>query len=285
MKNNRPPFRAAIGTGLKAFYAALPQIAVFEIVYKLASALVTKPLLSVLTQILLQIGGNELAFNEKIWHFIFSIPGILAVVLLVGLASVLIYFEFAVIITLAQQALQQEKPSLKTAIPKALWCFGSIKSPSALLFALYALLLLPLVNMGITSSLLPALTVPNFITGELAKTPVGEWALLAAAAIVVVVFFCLLFVLPSMVIEHCRFGSATKKASGPSGPTASQSWACCWYLARLGCCCSNCPVFCSISFSGCQASASSRPSLIWGCPSAHRWFCLYGWWQPPRNTL
>ena len=45
-----------------------------------------------------------------------------------------------------------------------------LKSPWSLLFAVYALGLLPLADLGLSPSLLPALRIPSFITGELAKT-------------------------------------------------------------------------------------------------------------------
>lgn len=212
MKTSRPRFWQSIRTGFTAFRAALPQIAVFVIVYKILTALIARPLLSLLMQILLSVSGDELAFNDQIWHFMLTVPGIIAVVVLAALSILLVYFEFAVIIGLAQQAATGGKASIRKAIVHALWAYKSLKSPSTILFALYALLMLPIVNMGITSFLLPHLTVPNFITGELTKTTLGMVALPVAAVAVAVVFISLLFVLPSMVLEHTRFSTAAGRS-------------------------------------------------------------------------
>lgn len=204
--------RKPIISGLAAFRAALLPIVIFEILYKTVTALAVKPLLSFLMQLLLRISGDELAFNDNIWRFALTIPGVIAIILLSCIAVLLIYFEFAVVIELARQAHEKETVNIKAAIIHGVWSIGSLKSPTTLLFILYALVLLPVVNMGVTSSLLPQLTIPNFITSELGKTFVGKWSLLALAVIIFFVFCCLIFTLPAMVLEHCRFGTAVKRS-------------------------------------------------------------------------
>lgn len=204
-------FHKTIRSGFSAFRAALLSILVFEIIYKAVTLLAAKPLLSLLMQLLLRIGGNGLVFNENIWRFALTLPGIIAILVLTCIAAFCIYFEFAMVISLARQALGKEDVSIRAAIVHSLWALKSLVSPDFILFAFYALILLPLVNMGVTSSLVPTLTIPNFITGELAKTIPGALLLLGFAALLFLLFFCQLFVLPAMVLDRFCFLKAVKK--------------------------------------------------------------------------
>lgn len=205
MRLLKRPFFTPLRDAFAAFRVGGVSILVFEIAYRALTSLIVKPLMSFLMQALLRAGGSELAFNNAIWQFALTVPGILAIILLAGIAVLSIFFEFAVVISIAKQAVEKENTGIKAGIVRGLWSFGCLKGFGTPLFAIYALLLLPLVNIGVTSSLLPRLTIPNFITGELEKTPAGAWLLLGVAILGVLLFFCLLFVLPSMVLEHRRF--------------------------------------------------------------------------------
>ncbi|MDL2219349.1 glycerophosphoryl diester phosphodiesterase membrane domain-containing protein [Ruminococcaceae bacterium OttesenSCG-928-O06] len=213
MPSSEPSFRSTLRLGFAGFRAGAFPILVFEVLYKVLTTLAVKPLMSFLMQVLLRASGSELAFNDGIWRFALTVPGIVAILLLFGIAILSAFFEFAVVISIAGQALEEEALGIKAGIVRGLWCFGSLKGPDTALFAIYALVLLPLVNMGVTSSLLPQLAIPNFITGELAKTPLGAAGLALAAALVILLFFCLLFVLPAMVLERLRFLPAVKKSA------------------------------------------------------------------------
>lgn len=207
------PFRKPIAGGFTAFRKAFVPIMLFEVLYRTVTTLIAKPLLLFVMQALLKMGGSELAFNDGILHAILTVPGVVAILLLTGIAVLLIFFEFAVVIELARQAHEAEAVSIKSAIIHGIWSLGCLKSPSTLLFALYALVLLPVVNMGVTSSLLPRLTIPNFITGELGKTGAGNLLLVVLAVIVFLLFYSLLFTLPAMVLEHRHFGAAVKRSA------------------------------------------------------------------------
>lgn len=203
-----PPFRASLLKGFTAFQTALPQIAVFEIVYRAITTMVVRPLLLQLLQLLMQIGGAELTFNEDMLGFLFSLPGLVAVVTLFVVSVASAFFEFATIISLANQTMMDEVPRLRSAVKRALWDFGALKSPGMIGFAIYALLMLPISNMGMTSSLLPSLAIPNFILGEITKTRAGEWGILAGVILFFLLYCGLLFLLPAMVVERVRFGKA-----------------------------------------------------------------------------
>lgn len=162
MNTSVPSFRKTIREGFSTFRIALFPILIFEIIYKTILALAIRPLFSLLLQIFLQISGIKVAFNADIWKFILSIPGFLVTTILLILSVILTYFEFSVIIIMTQQIIEQGKTTIKSGIIYALGTYRSLKGPDIVLFAFYSLLLLPLINMGLTSSLLPQLSIPKW---------------------------------------------------------------------------------------------------------------------------
>lgn len=199
-------------TGAAAFKSAFFPILLFEICYLLAVRLVFWPLLSLLLQSLMSLRGDLLAFNDGIWRFVFSAPGAVAVIVLAIMAALFVYFEFSVLISLLWRTVEGQKPDVGDAIAQSVWSLASLKSPTTGLFCLYALLLIPLVPVGITSSLLPALEIPNFIIGELFKTSIGRWGVFLAAISLILLFFLLLYVMPTMMVDRDRFSAAVKKS-------------------------------------------------------------------------
>lgn len=209
MQELSPLFFRPLYQGVRAFFMAFTKIVLFELCFKAITAIILRPFLSFILQFILTASGKSLVFNEQMLSFLLSVPGVLAVLILAGLSTVLVYFEFATIISLLRQARKDQiSPHISTAISEALWSFKSLKSPGVILFSIYSLALLPLINMGVTSSILPEFSIPNFITGELNKTASGEWLLLLLAIVMFLIFFSLLFVVPSMVLEHTHFGTA-----------------------------------------------------------------------------
>lgn len=208
MQEHSPLFFRPLYQGVRAFFMAFTKIVLFELCFKAITAVILRPFLSFILQFILTASGKSLVFNEQMFSFLLSVPGVIAVLILAALSTVLVYFEFATMISLLRQARDRISPSISAAISEALWSFKSLKSPGVILFSIYSLALLPLINMGVTSSILPAVSIPNFITGELSKTASGEWLLLLFAIFMFIIFFSLLFVIPSMVLEHTHFGTA-----------------------------------------------------------------------------
>lgn len=192
----------------------LPCIFIFEMLYKGLTALIIKPLLSFILGFMLTISGYQLAFNELIVGFFLTAPGIIAAVLLIIISAIFTYFEFSVIILLVYYYKQGQYISLTHVIKKAILTLKSLKNPGLIGFSVYALGLLPIANMGISSTLLPQLGIPNFVSGELAKNAWGSYVLTAFAVFVFVLFFCTIFVLPVMVLEGKSFGKALRRNCG-----------------------------------------------------------------------
>jgi glycerophosphoryl diester phosphodiesterase len=80
-------------------------------------------------------------------------------------------------------------------------------------FILYAVVLLPLLNMGYETALIPQIQIPNFITGELFKTTMGQVGYYTFFAVVAYLNLRWIFVLPIVVLEQKTFRVAARKSA------------------------------------------------------------------------
>ncbi|GAA1914217.1 glycerophosphoryl diester phosphodiesterase membrane domain-containing protein [Nocardioides hwasunensis] len=110
---------------------------------------------------------------------------LLVLVVFSTVAVVLIFAELAVLTLAAQRHLQGENLSVRGLAADFRQAARKLDVRSVLLFAVYAVFLLPLANVGVTSGLTTHVAVPAFISGELTKTTGGAiaWWLLNAAIV------------------------------------------------------------------------------------------------------
>lgn len=188
--------------------SCLPEMILFELLYKVFVWIVVKPLFRVILSITLLVSGYQIALNDFMLGLLFTVPGAIAAVLLIVLSSVLTYVEFAVLIILSGYGMQSKRPSLHFLFRETRASLRNLIHPSTLAFCLYVLGLLPIVDMGFSTSLLPGYAIPSFITGELRKTPWGNYALFGIAVLLFAVFLFSLFTMPVMVLQKCSFGKA-----------------------------------------------------------------------------
>lgn len=206
MDNEKTSVINMIGSAFITFFKVLPALMLFEISYKLLCELIFQPILSGIMQGALNATGYNIAFNGDIAGFFTNIPGIICALIICLLAAFLAYFEFAVIILMIYSIYKNEPMELPQAMKKSLTTFKSLKSFGLIGFIFYAIGLLPLIKFGYAPSIIPSVTIPNFITGELYKSTFGSILMVIAYIILYVLFFSAVFILPAMVLRRTRFG-------------------------------------------------------------------------------
>ncbi|MCI8646372.1 MAG: hypothetical protein HFE76_06125 [Firmicutes bacterium] len=207
---DRSPFLNMIGTAFLTFFKVLPALLLFEVAYKLLCTAIFSPLLSLIMQQALNISGYEMAFNGDIAGFYTNAAGIIGTIVLCIFAAFLAYFEFAVLILMIYYRYMGIPFSLADSMKMALTTFRSMRSVGFIGFILYALGLLPLINLGFAPSIRPKGEIPNFISGELYKSTLGTIGMAVFYVIMYLLFFCLIFVLPAMVLRRRKFGRSIR---------------------------------------------------------------------------
>lgn len=193
-------------------YAHRPFL-LFELVYKLLTIGVFIPLLSILFNKILDVGGFNAAANHDLLRFVFSRYGLISLLLMAPIAMMLIYTEFAALVYIAYYGIQKKRARIRPVLFKAITRLPGLWRIGIFGLALYLLLLFPLLDAGIGGSLLPSVAIPNFITGELMKTSIGTIVLVIVALVVLILNLICIYALPIMVLEgKNQFWSAVRKS-------------------------------------------------------------------------
>ncbi|RXJ11493.1 glycerophosphodiester phosphodiesterase [Bacillus albus] len=185
----------------------------FQLAYKLLAAIVFIPLFGIIFNKLLYFGGYANATNDELLAFLKTPYGILAIVILSILALFLIFTEFAVLIIISYFAHKRQKVRLRPILYKTVTYLPSLFTYCLPGFVLYAVVLLPLLSMGYKSALIPEIQIPNFITGELFKTTMGQVGYYTFFAVVAYLNLRWIFVLPIIVLEQKPFRTAARKSA------------------------------------------------------------------------
>ncbi len=185
----------------------------FQLAYKLLAAIVFVPLFGIIFNKLLYFGGYTNATNDELLAFLKTPYGILAIVILSLLALFLIFTEFAVLIIISYFAHKRQKVKLRPILYKTVTYLPTLFTYCLPGFILYAVVLLPLLNMGYETALIPQIQIPNFITGELFKTTMGQVGYYTFFAVVAYLNLRWIFVLPIVVLEQKPFRVAARKSA------------------------------------------------------------------------
>ncbi|HFJ9452327.1 TPA: glycerophosphoryl diester phosphodiesterase membrane domain-containing protein [Bacillus tropicus] len=185
----------------------------FQLAYKLLAAIVFVPLFGIIFNKLLYFGGYANATNDELLAFLKTPYGILAIVILSLLALFLIFTEFAVLIIISYFAHKRQKVKLRPILYKTVTYLPTLFTYCLPGFILYAVALLPLLNMGYETALIPQIQIPNFITGELFKTTMGQVGYYTFFAVVAYLNLRWIFVLPIVVLEQKPFRVAARKSA------------------------------------------------------------------------
>ncbi len=191
---------------------SLWNVFLFELAFKLILFGLYKPLLAKVILGFISKEGYTVITNTNIINFLLGFTGFLLAAILIISSVIMIYFEFAVLFALLYAGYCRKKIKLSQALKAGVCSLITLWHKSTFGFIVYALLLLPLLEVGIRSSLLPKIRIPDFVIGELLKYP-GGWIVHNLIKLLPMLIFAkFIFVIPSMVLEGSNFFTAIKRS-------------------------------------------------------------------------
>lgn len=190
---------------------SLINIIAFEIMFKLLIMLVFRPFIK---EIFLYFSVNSTGLpsmaNGEIKDFLLSFPGILMILMLAVICGILVYYEFAVLYIFLYSGFNGQTCGFIFGLKKGFHSLKSLLHISSAGFIVYILVLIPLIHIGINSSIIPEIEIPEFITGEILKYPGGVILLDLIMYLPLLVFIKTLFVIPNMVLSGLNFKDSMK---------------------------------------------------------------------------
>ena len=195
----------------------------FELVWKLLTLIIISPLFDQVYQTYVSSVG--VSFNANVLGTFLNLKGALIFLALFLAAGLLAFYELSVVIRLAALSRQGEVFSIRHVMKQALWSLRAMKGWSVVPSSLYYLLLLPLVQTVYFNSLVPALSIPWFILGEMQNSAIGVAGIIAIYAAYYGLYLLLFFVPLYMSLRGERFGSAVKSGLGAFWRLGLKRWA------------------------------------------------------------
>ena len=182
----------------------------FELIYKGLITIIFKPILNTIVSLFIRAGGYEILVNGEISKFLLSFTGLLMVVVVMTVSVAIVYYEFSVILLILDAGSKKEKIRLLEIAETSLIRLKTVIKNKHIGLALYILILVPILNIGIQSSLVPSLSIPDFITGEIDKYPGSEILFILFTLALVYLFAKLFIVLPIMIFGDKSFKQASR---------------------------------------------------------------------------
>lgn len=192
------------------FRRSIVPILFFEILFNGMLWLMIKPLFRLFIQFLISISGNTFLVNEQLTHHLFSVVGIVSILLVFFVSLTIIFYEFSVLFRLIDASKDEEAVSILSVMKISLYDLPLLFDVHFMYLAFYLVLMVPLLSLGVTSSLLSQLAIPPFIIDEVFKHPYGKIVYFILWMIALAFFMEFLFILPAMIFEKKRFKEAWK---------------------------------------------------------------------------
>ena len=183
----------------------------FEAVCKLLTICLVYPLLHGVYRI--YAASEGLNFNGGVASA-FSSPAGVVVLLVVAVGAVaFVFWELSTVVRIVALTRQGEKFAWRELWWGSLWGLGALRGWSLLTSALFYLGVLPLAGFGYVNSLLPTLSVPEFIFSELRRYgSLGMAAMILPPALGYLLAAALVFVPLSMALGRRTFFQAAQES-------------------------------------------------------------------------
>ncbi|MDE7221600.1 MAG: glycerophosphoryl diester phosphodiesterase membrane domain-containing protein [Oscillospiraceae bacterium] len=191
------------------FRRSVKDILRFEALWKLAILGLINPLFREIYQT--YVASVGVSFNQGMLRTFLNLKGGLLFLLLFFGAAALVFYEHCVVIHIAALCRRREDFTLGQVMRRSLWDLGALRGWSLAAGSLYYVLLLPLVRVGYVSTMVPQVTIPEFIFGEMRKSIPGVLGMLAIYAAYYAAYLLLLFTPVCMALGRRRFIPAVRE--------------------------------------------------------------------------
>lgn len=205
-------FRRILFETISTIWKSAIPILIFEFLYNMTMVSIFKPFINIAFSFFVKLSGHSALINEEIKKFLLSFFGIITVFIFINIFVLIAYYEYAVLLIMLNDGYNNVKIKIKKSMVEAYYKLKLFYNKNNLGLALYILVLIPLLDIGVQSSFFPKLNIPNFITGEVAKYNGGEYLIGLFIILISILYVKLFLVLPIMVVEEKSFKEASKKS-------------------------------------------------------------------------
>ncbi len=188
----------------------------FELIYKLSTTLIFTPLFLSIFKIITKVTGFNYLTFENIFKFLLNPLTLIFLFLLILLMTFYTLIDISTIIIILDSSYQNKKITIKEALILSLKKAKQVFKKGNLLFPFLVIFLIPFLNLGISSSFISTISIPEFILDFIIKNNLLFCFYLILMFILCFLLFRWLYAIHYFVLENCNFKEARLKSSNLS---------------------------------------------------------------------
>lgn len=188
----------------------------FEALFKLLSVLIFVPLFLGCFNLIMKLTGFNYLTIENIFLFLKEPLTLFLLLLLIILMTFYTLFDITTIIIILDQSYQDKKVAILDVIKLSLKKCLRILNPLNISIAFFILFLIPFLNLGVASSFISSIKVPEFILDFIKSNIPYLCLFLLVMIFLAILLFKWLYSLHYFVLESVNFRIAKKRSKALS---------------------------------------------------------------------
>ena len=197
---------------LGMIYHSVIYLILFEVIYKGLILIIFKPILEIIVSLFNKDGDYAFFINPDMTKLLLKSTGYLMILILTIISVMLVYYELSVILLLLEKSRKKEKIKLLQIAKTAALKLKNVIKVKNLGLALYILALIPILNIGLQSSIYPIFSIPHYLIRKADKFPGGKIILPLLVLGFIYLFVKLFTVLPIMTFTDKSFKEASEES-------------------------------------------------------------------------
>ena len=185
----------------------------FECAFKIGTFFIFTPLFFRLFDLIMKATGYKYLTLENISSFLLNPLTFSMIILLILLMMVYTMFDIATIIVILDSSLQKRKIKITEAIKTSLDKCKNLLKIKNIPLAFLVLFLIPFFHIGISSSFISTIKIPEFILEFILKNKILFLLFFLLIAILFLLLLHWLYAIPYFLLENCNFKEARKKSA------------------------------------------------------------------------
>lgn len=185
----------------------------FEFLFKIISALIFKPLFWTIFNFTMKLTGYSYLTKENIVEFLLNPFTLLLLLGLIMIMTVYNMFDITTVIVILDQSYQEKKINIINSIKVSFSKCAKMMKLRNLPLAFFILFLIPFLQIGVASSFVHNINIPEFILKTIEENNVLFIAFYIIMALLTAIFMRWIYSIHYFVIEDVSFKEARKKST------------------------------------------------------------------------
>ena len=185
----------------------------FEFLFKIISALIFKPLFWNIFNITMKITGYSYLTKENIIEFLLNPFTLILLLVLIMIMTVYNMFDITTVIVILDQSYQEKKINIINIIKLSFRkCLKMMKLRN-LPLAFFVLFLIPFLQIGVASSFVHNINIPEFILKTIEENNILSIIFYTIMALLTAIFMRWIYSIHYLVLEDVSFKEARKRSA------------------------------------------------------------------------